>query len=177
MWALSEHLLRLNSSQTLDVCQDIIQMCFYTTVVKRSLIISTCNCLMWTFVLNLKNYRQQNNDLNYLYDVNLQNLLHLGVMLFMKSLFNIFVFLLDDIIEIKIEKNFSPKLSIPEHHIYHLLLLDRDIVYQTPGKTFDRKHQYLCMFKEEFIVVSFLKKINQVRLFCMSVTITNFKIW
>lgn len=125
---------------------------------------------MRTFVLNLKNDRQQNNDLNYLYDVNLQNLLHLGVMLFIKSLLNTFVFLLDNIIEIKIEKkNFSPKLSIPVCHIYHLLLLDRDIVYQTPGKTFDRKHQYLCMLKEQFIVVSFLTKINQVRLFCMTV--------
>lgn len=108
--------------------------------------------------------------------MNLQNLLHLGVMLFIKSLLNTFVFLLDDIIEIKIEKNFSPKLSIPVHHICRLLLLDRDRVYQTPGKTFDRKHQYLYMLKEQFIVVSFLKKINQVRLFCMSVTITNFKI-
>lgn len=62
---------------------------------------------MRTFVLNLKNDRQQNNDLNYLYDVNLQNLLHLGVMLFIKSLLNTFVFLLDNIIEIKIEKKIS----------------------------------------------------------------------
>lgn len=62
---------------------------------------------MRTFVLNLKYDRQQNNDLNYLYDVNLQNLLHLGVMLFIKSLLNTFVFLLDNIIEIKIEKKNS----------------------------------------------------------------------
>lgn len=62
---------------------------------------------MRTFVLNLKYDRQQNNDLNYLYDVNLQNLLHLGVMLFIKSLLNTFVFLLDNIIEIKIEKTIS----------------------------------------------------------------------
>lgn len=62
---------------------------------------------MRTFVLNLKNDRQQNNDLNYLYDVNLQNLLHLGVMLFIKSLLDTFVFLLDNIIEIKNRKKIS----------------------------------------------------------------------
>lgn len=67
---------------------------------------------MRTFVLNLKNDRQQNNDLNYLHDMNLQNLLHLGVMLFIKSL-NTFVFLLHNIIEIKIEKKFQPQIKHP----------------------------------------------------------------
>lgn len=63
-----------------------MQMCFYTAVVKLSLIISTCNCLIRTFILNLKNYIQQNNDLSYLYGVYLENLLHLGVMILL-SLF------------------------------------------------------------------------------------------